>query len=195
MLPEFLQPLADAISHRPYLFIFIGLLVAGELVLIPAIFLAVTGRLELEWVFLVAVAAMAISDLVWYYLGRALPRQRLERIGHGRIGRAMNRLDRLYERRGAQILIGSKFVYGTRTAAQVLAGTHAMPVSTYFAANSVGVALLTIALFAIGYSVRGTVGRVTDLVEHMEIAFLVFVALAVTIHLVAAKVLRARWSR
>ncbi|HEX7030370.1 MAG TPA: VTT domain-containing protein [Gammaproteobacteria bacterium] len=194
-MPEFLQPLMDAVSDRPYLFIFVGLLVAGELVLIPAIYLAVTGRLELAWVFLVAVAAMGISDLVWYYLGRALPRERLRRMGGGRIGGAMNRLEALYARRGPQILIGSKFVYGTRTAAQVLAGANAMPVSTYLAANTVGIALLTSVLFAIGYSVRGTIGRLEDLAGRIEIAFLVFVALAVAIHLLAAKVLRARWSR
>lgn len=195
MLPEFLQPLVEAVSDHPYLFIFFGLLVAGELVLIPAIYLAVTGRLELGGVFLVAVTAMAISDLAWYWLGRALPRERLRRIGGGRIGRTMNRLEALYARRGSQILIGSKFVYGTRTAAQVLAGAHAMPVSAYLAANTAGVVLLVGALCAIGYSVRGTVGRMAELVDHIEIAFLVFVVLAVAIHLVAARVLRAQWSR
>jgi membrane protein DedA with SNARE-associated domain len=192
-MPEFLQPLVDAVSNRPYLFIFIGLLVAGEVVLIPAIYFAVTGHLELGWVLLSAIAAMAISDLVWYYLGRALPRERLKRIG--RIDRAMSGLEKLYARRGPQILIGSKFVYGTRTAAQVLAGTNGMPVSTYLAANTVGIALLVVALCAMGYLVHGTVDRMTDLVGRMQVAFLVFVALAVAIHLVAAKVLRAKWSR
>lgn len=195
MLPEFIQTLVDAVSSRPYLFIFIGLLVAGELVLIPAIYLAVTGRLELGWVFLVAVVAMAISDLAWYWLGRALPRERLKRIGGVRIGRTMNRLEALYARRGSQILVGSKFVYGTRTAAQILAGAHAMPVSVYLAANTTGIVLLVGVLCAIGYSVRGTIGQLADLVGHIEIAFLVFVVLAVATHLVAAKVLRAGWSR
>ena len=194
MLPEFMQPLMDAVSDRPYLFLFIGLLVAGEVVLIPAIYLAVTGRLELGWVFLVAVAATGISDLVWYYLGRALPRERLKRIGGGRTGRAMDRLDALYARRGAQILIGSKFIYGTRTAAQVLAGANGMRAGTYLAANTFGIALLVGVLCAIGYSVRGTL-RMADLVDRMEIAFLVFVAAAIVIHIVAAKLLRERWSR
>ncbi|HEX7047773.1 MAG TPA: DedA family protein [Gammaproteobacteria bacterium] len=192
-MPEFLQPLVDAVSHRPYLFIFIGLLIAGELVLLPAIYLAVTGHLELEWVALIAIAAMGISDLVWYYLGRALPRERLSRIG--RIDRAMNRLDVLYARRGPQILIGSKFVYGTRTAAQVLAGTNAMPVSMYLMANTIGIVLLVAVLCALGYAVRGTISRLEDVVGQMQVAFLVFVVLAVAIQLVATKMLRARWFR
>ncbi|HEX6928298.1 MAG TPA: DedA family protein [Gammaproteobacteria bacterium] len=196
MLPEFMQPLADAVSDRPYLFIFIGLLFAGELVLIPAIYLAVTGRLELGWVFLAAVSAMGISDFAWYGLGRVLPRKRLAKIAS--IGRAMNRLERLYDRRGVQILVGSKFVYGTRTAAQVLAGTHAMPVWTYLAANTVGITLLTGVLCVIGYLVRGTIGRLSDFAGQMETAFLVFVVfvtLAVAIHVAVTKVLRERWFR
>lgn len=195
MLLEFIQPLLDAVSDHPYLFIFVGLLFAGELILLPSIYLAVTGRLELEWVFVVAVAAMGISDLVWYYLGRSVPRARLERIGSGRVGRAMGKMDRLYDRRGPQILVGSKFVYGTRTAAQVLAGANRMTLGTYLTANTVGVALLVGALCAIGYSVRGTIGRLSEFVGQMEVAFVVFVALAVTTHLVVARVLRERWSR
>lgn len=195
MLLEFIQPLLDAVRDQPYLFIFIGLLFAGELILLPSIYLAVTGRLELEWVFIVAVAAMGLSDLVWYYLGRSVPRARLGRIGAGRVGRAMERMDRLYERRGAQLLVGSKFVYGTRTAAQVLAGANRMSLSTYLTANTIGVALLVAALCGIGWSVRGTIGRLSEFVGQMEIAFLVFVVLAVTTHLVIAKVLRERWSR
>lgn len=195
MLLEFIQPLLDAVADQPYLFIFIGLLFAGELVLLPSIYLAVTGRLELEWVFVVAVAAMGISDLVWYFLGRSVSRARLERLGSGRVGRAMDRLDRLYARRGPQILVGSKFVYGTRTAAQILAGANRLTITTYLAANTVGVALLVGALCAIGWSVRGTIGRLTDFVGQMELAFAIFVVLAVTTHLVVAKVLRERWSR
>ena len=142
MFPEFLQPLFVLLSEHPYVFIFVGLLFAGELVLLPSIYLAVTGRLQLEYVFAVAVIAMALSDLVWYYLGRSVPRERLERFGGGRIGRAMGRIERLYVNRGPQILIGSKFVYGTRTAAQVLSGVHHMRLRTYLIANSIGVALL-----------------------------------------------------
>lgn len=195
MFPEFLQPLLTLLSDHPYAFIFVGLLFAGELVLLPAIYLAITGRLQLEYVFAVAVPAMALSDLVWYYLGRSVPRARIERFAGGRIGRGMARVERIFLRRGPQILVGSKFIYGTRTAAQVLAGVHQMRLRTYLVANSLGVLLLVGALCAVGYSVRGTVGRLGETVENMEIAFLVFVIVAVLGHLLVARILRRRWSR
>ncbi|MEX1273736.1 MAG: DedA family protein [Gammaproteobacteria bacterium] len=195
MFPDFLQPLLTLLSDHPYAFIFVGLLFAGELVLLPAIYLAVTGRLQLEYVFAVAVTAMALSDLVWYYLGRSVPRARLEQFAGGRIGRGMARVERLFLRRGPQILVGSKFIYGTRTAAQVLSGVHKMPLRTYVVANSIGVMLLVGALCGIGYSVRGAVGRMGEVMQHVEIAFLIFVLAAVLGHLVIARILRQRWSQ
>ena len=57
MFPEFLQPLLGVLSDHPYAFIFVALLFAGELVLLPSIYLAVTGRLQIESVFAVAVVA------------------------------------------------------------------------------------------------------------------------------------------
>ncbi len=195
MFPEFLQPLLNLLSDHPYAFIFVGLLFAGELVLLPAIYLAVTGRLQLEYVFAIAVPAMALSDLVWYYLGRSVPRARLERFAGGRVGRGMARVERMYLKRGPQILIGSKFVYGTRTAAQVLAGVHKMRLRNYIIANSIGVLLLVGALCAVGYSVRGAVGRMGEVMQNIEIAFLIFVVVAVLGHLLIARILRQRWSR
>lgn len=195
MFPESLQPLLTLLSEHPYAFIFVGLLVAGELVLLPAIYLAVTGRLELEYVFATAVPAMALSDLAWHFLGRIMPRARLERFAGGRIGRGMARVELIFLRRGPQILIASKFVYGTRTAVQVLSGVRKMPLRTYLVANSLGVMLLIGALCAIAYSVRGTVDRLGEVVQSMEITFLVFVAVAVLGHLLVARILRRRWSR
>lgn len=195
MFPEFLHPVWDLLAGQPYAFLFIGLLIAGELVLLPAIYLSVSGRLHPGAVFAIAVLAMAASDLFWYFLGSRLPRERLERLGGGRIGRAVAGMERLFLRRGPQILVGSKFVYGSRTAVQVLSGVHRVGLRTYVLANSAGVLLLVATLFAIGYTVRGTVGRMGELVDRLGIAFLVFIALAVLVNLLVSRMLRTRWSR
>lgn len=195
MLLEFIQPVLNLLADHPYAFIFVGLLFAGELILLPAIYLAVSGRLQVEWVFLVGVVATALSDVVWYWVGRHLPPARFERFAGRRTARVMQRLERLYARRGAQLLIGSKFVYGSRTAVQLLAGAHAMPLRIYLVANTVGVTLLVALLIGLAYSVRGTVSRFGDLLGHIEIAFLLFVIGAVVVHLVAARLLGDRWSR
>lgn len=192
---EIVQPFLDLLSDHPYAFMFVGLMFAGELILLPAIYMAVTGRLQIEYVFAVGVAATALSDVVWYYLGRRLPPSRFERFAGRRTARVMQKLERLYARRGPQILVMSKFVYGSRTAAQLLAGAHAMRLRTYLVANTTGVVLLVGVLIGLAYSVSGTVNRFGELVEHIEVAFLLFVLLAIGLHVAIARWVRSRWSR
>lgn len=192
---DFLQPLLNLLQAYPFLFIFFGMLVAGEAVLLPAIFLAATGRLDLAVVIALAILATVLSDLVWYGLGRKFPATALERIP-GRHGNSVVcGLERMFTRNGAQILFLSKFVYGTRTIAQVLAGVHDMAFRTYIVFNVLGVLALLAALVAIAYSVIGSSRQLGDLVEHLEIVFLLFVVIAVSANYLVSRKLRKKWSR
>lgn len=195
MLPEFLQPFLSVLYAHPYLFIFVGMFFAGELVLLPAIYLAVTGRLELAYVVFVSIAATLLSDAVWYWLGRRFPASALERIPGHRTSRLVRGIERLYTRNGAHVVFLSKFVYGTRVIAQVLAGIHDMPVRAYLAANTLGVAALTLVLAGIAWSVAGTARRFDDAVHSVEIAFIAFVLIAGVGYYVVARIARRKWSR
>lgn len=193
-MPEFVQPIVGYLSAHPYLIIFVGLLFAGELVLLPAIYLAITGRLELAYVIGVAILATMIADFVWYCAGRRFPAEALQRLP-GRGARTLVRgLERLFTQRGAQVLFLSKFIYGTRVAAQVLAGVHAMPLRVYLVANALGVITLTLALSGLAWSITGTARHYTDIVQSVEAAFLAFVCVAATGYLSAAVIARRRWS-
>lgn len=195
MVLEFLQPLINLLQAHPYLFIFVGMLFAGELVLLPAVYLAATGRLDLAAVVSLAILATVLSDLAWYGLGRRFPATALKRIPGRHSHGVVRGLERLFTHKGAQILFLSKFVYGTRTVAQVLAGVHDMPFRVYVVVNFLGVLALSAALVAIAYSVVGTTRQLADLVEDLEIAFLVFVVIAVTANYLVSRLVRKKWSR
>ena len=180
---------------HPYLSIFVGMLFAGELVLLPAIYLAVTGRLDLAAVVASSAAATTLSDLAWYYAGRRFPASALRRLVGRRRGRIALELEKLFKRKGVLILFLSKFVYGTRIAAQVLCGLHQMPFRTYIVANTLGVLALTATLVLIAYSVVSTTRRLADVLDELELAFLLFIAIVVLGHLVVGRVLRRRWSQ
>lgn len=194
-MPEFLQPFVGSLSAHPYLFMFVGMLFVGELVLLPAIYLAVSGRLSLATVIGIAVAATVLSDLVWYYAGRKFPASALQRLPGRGTNKLVNGLDRLFDRRGAHVVFLSKFVYGTRVAAQILAGVHDVPFRTYLVANTLGVTALTLALSGIAWAVAGTARRYGDIVHSAEVAFAVFVLIAAVGFFTAAIVARRQWSR
>ena len=195
LVPEFLQPLLSVLYTHPYLFIFIGMIVAGELVLLPAIYLAATGRLDLGAVIAVALAATLLSDFAWYYAGRKFPVSALARIPGRRSARVVSGLERLFAHKGAHLLVLSKFVYGTRVAIQVLAGVHNMPFRTYIVANSLGVLAVTGSLVVVAYSVIGTARRMDDVMQDMELAFLLFVVVVLAGYYFVGKTMRRQWFR
>jgi membrane protein DedA with SNARE-associated domain len=192
---ELIRPLLDVLYAHPYLFIFFGMLVAGEVVLLPAIYLAATGRLDIAWVIALSVIATVLSDFIWYYAGRRFPASALGRIPGRGTSRVVSGLEKLFRRKGVQVLFLSKFVYGTRITAQILSGVHDMPLRRYLVANTLGILAVTAALVVIAYSVVGTTHRMADVIHNMEVAFFVFVVVAVSGFLVVGQVLKRQWSQ
>jgi membrane protein DedA with SNARE-associated domain len=175
--------------------LFVGMLFVGELVLLPAIYLAVAGRLDLVYVMIIAITTTIAKDFVLYWLGRKFPAEALQRLPGRGTNKVVNGIERLFTNRGPQVVFVSKFVYGTRAVVQVLAGVHNLPVRSYAIANSLGVAALTLALSGIAWSVAGTARRYGDVVHSVEIAFAVFVFIAAIGYFSVAVVARRRWSQ
>lgn len=152
-VPDYLEYVVGQLNANAYPLLFVGLLAAGEVVLIPALYLAVTGRLELATVIAIAVAATTISDLGWYGVGRLFPAAARTRLARRRGGRLLPWLERQYAARGAKALFASKFVYGTRVMAQLLAGLHRMPLRLYLPVNTAAIVSITLLLSGIALAV------------------------------------------
>ena len=157
-MPDYLEYVLGHLHEHVYWLLFAGLLAAGEVVLIPALYLAVTGRLALPAVIGVAIGATVLSDLGWYGFGRAFPSKALARLTPRRAGRLLPWLERLFTERGAQALFASKFIYGTRVMAQLLAGLHGMPLRTYLAVNTLAIVAVTLTLTGIAVAIAHTAG-------------------------------------
>jgi membrane protein DedA with SNARE-associated domain len=190
---EIFEPVIQFLAAHPYVYTFVALLFVGESVLIPVIFLAVAGQLDIKFVFVAAVAATVISDSLWYWLGRAFPPEVYQRFTGAKTEQAMAKLEHLFTVKGAQTLFLSKFVYGTRIAAQVLSGVHRMPFAKYTIVNTLGVVALTTVLTAIGYSIEGTVENFGAIVYRLQAAFLGFVVAATAVHLIIGRILKKKW--
>lgn len=189
----FFQPVLDIVAAYPYLMLFVGLLLAGEVVLLPALYLATTGKLDPLLVVVVAVVATMLSDLAWFLLGRWSPSEAVEWMRRRHSSRIVNRLQNLFSRNGPRLLFLSKFVYGTRIAAQVIAGALNMPFKTWLPVNLAAVVAVTLALAGLAWGVVGTAQRLEDMVQHIEVAFLLFLLLAIAAYLLVGTMMRRRW--
>jgi membrane protein DedA with SNARE-associated domain len=184
MLDTLKEPILAAFSSYPYMILFIGLFFAGETVLLPAIYFALKGDLRLSYVIALALFATVLSDLVWYFVGSHMKNRFARKVISDRLERSLAKIDEAFTKRGAVVLFMSKFVYGTRTAVQVLAGLHQMRLRTYIAINFLGIFSLVLFIAALAYSIDATIESLTEIAHTLEVAFLVFVAVLVLTHVI-----------
>jgi membrane protein DedA with SNARE-associated domain len=188
-----------AIAAHPYIFVFIGLVLGGETILLPAIYLCMTGVLRLSYVTALMVVATVVSDVLWYYAGRGAVPFLTKKELKPRVQKAVTGLSSMFKRNDSYVLFMSKFIYGTRIAAQVLCGMHRMPMRKYLAVNTAGVmALMAVYTFVV-YTALETADAVGELSMgvakyrvHITFAAIILVLLAFQLII---KYFFKKWSR
>lgn len=189
-----------AIAAHPYAFVFIGLIFGGETILLPAIYLAIVGALNLSYVTALMVLATIVSDILWYYAGiGAIPFLKKRQM-RPRVQKAVSGLSAMFQRNDAYVLFISKFIYGTRIAAQVLCGMHKMNFRKYLVINTAGVlALMAVYTFIVYTAVEasnalGTFDAVGGTKYRLQITFACIVLVLITLQMVI-KYFFKKWSR
>jgi membrane protein DedA with SNARE-associated domain len=195
MFESYFETALYAFTAHPYAILFVGLLLAGESILLPAIYLAIAGRLSMPYVVAIAMLSTTLADLAWFYIGRHMAEGVFRRFVSDRVRAAMDRLSKPFDAHMGKALFISKFVYGTRTAAQVLAGARGMPLRAYVSVNFLGILALTLSLIALGFSADFTVVGLESAASRAQAGFLIFLVAAAVIHIVAGKIAKKTWFR
>lgn len=192
-----ISALIATITVHPYIALFLALLVGGEVALVPAIFFALGGILNLGTVIAIAVAATAVSDSAWYFLGRSVPKDRLLSLSLLRRQRSLlEKAMAVFAGRNIQFLFMSKFVYGTRIVAQVLSGFCAMRYGVYLIVDIA--AALTWAVFLVGLSSiaqQGASAYLSDFKYGIQIAFLGVMLVIALLYVIIHKTIYKAWFR
>jgi membrane protein DedA with SNARE-associated domain len=168
-------PLSLVLQY-PYLAFFIGMLVLGDVVFVPAIYLSAHGSLSVWSVLGLAFLAGMISDAWWYVLGRTIPMRRIsswkfvEKREHIRA-----KISDLVDTHAQLMIVVSKFTYGTRTLMQLVAGAKHISILRYASANAFGHILWFGAATAIAHIVRASLGSFRETLVGTSIAFALFV--------------------
>lgn len=179
---EFLQngyfaPIYEAVMAYPYLVLFISLLFGGETILLPTLYLGMTGEMRLWNIVVCMILATIVSDTAWYFVGKGLSRGASSIPVPERTKAAVDRLGHAFDRSSLHILFLSKFVYGVRTAAQILCGVRRVPFRKYVTVNMMGV----LALISMYTFMMFLIVRVFNLVSYSEYAFQIGFAISMTV--------------
>ena len=186
------QKIVEVVIIHPYLYLFIGLVFGGESVLLPAIYLAILGKLELPLVFSLSIFATIISDSFWYFIGRRVPHNKLLKFV-GELRTWAERLSALFVRNSFFVIILSKFMYGTRTATQILAGVYKVTFHQYILADIIGVLGLNVIFVIFSILARAGSLSIEDFSKQVTVSLVVLGTLAVLFHIVAKKFIMKKW--
>ena len=182
----------DFLLQNPYPFIFVGLLIGGESVLFPSVFLAIEGVISFPGLIFVAALATIISDSAWYALGRFVSFSFLKRPWLKKTLDKAQSLAAVFDRHGYRILYFSKFIYGTRTAVQILSGMHKMPFVRYITVNTFGVLSLLFLVIIVGVLTGKGVESLSSIFHRFSIFVAVGMTAVVLIHLWLKRALK-KW--
>jgi membrane protein DedA with SNARE-associated domain len=185
--------LIDLIAAYPYITVFIGLLIGGETILLPALYLGVLGVLNVWAILVIMIISTVISDTFWYTVGRGLIPQFVEKSFSEKRRSQLEKLSSVIKGKELAILFYSKFIYGTRIAAQILCGARKVPFWKYQSINILAVVVLGIVYYLLVRSSFMIVGAFESL-QHNIIAIMVLVAIAATtIHYILYTLTRRIW--
>lgn len=163
----------------------VGAALEGDTVAFLGGVLAHRGFFSPEAAALAVSAGGAVSDNLFFALGRragqgALARRLLSR-------RQVTALRTRLERAAVPATLGFRFVWGMKTAGAVLIGTTAMPWRRFLLLDALGAALWAHSLVWLGYlsghAVAGIFGTLR-LHWHLAVAASLFVAASVALHLI-----------
>ncbi|MBX4211046.1 VTT domain-containing protein [Candidatus Parcubacteria bacterium] len=177
----------DAISFLTeyrYAFIFIGMFVLGEAVLIPALYLSFQGVFDPLNVFFVSISATLLSDAMWYLIGRYLSTKDISesRLIQNR-KEVFDKTTRLYDTYGLRILYLSKFIYGTRTIVQIITGYRKIPHRDYVVVNTLGALTYLFSFFLIASLMHASFDEFGALLNEVKIAILFIIIILVSVNI------------
>ena len=181
------------IAHA-YLLLFLGLFLGGETVLVPAVYFALNGGLDLATLLAISVVATLMSDSLWYAFGRFA---KFDTVAGWPIIRrqagVIAQISGVFRAHSLKILFGSKFVYGTRVATQILSGVHAIPFLRYLLVNVIGILALQGYIVGLALFLDRGLGEVKGFLYGAEILFAFFVGLLIILHLWIHKAVKKLW--
>ena len=154
-----LEQAADFLIRHGYAVLFgwvlleqMGLPIPAAPLLVAAGALARAGKMNLTFAVALALIAVILADLFWYFLGRYRGGRILKLLCRISLepDSCVRRTENLFVRHGVRSLLVAKFIPGLNTAAPSLAGVFRMPLGRFLIFDSLGGFLWVVTFTSLG---------------------------------------------
>ena len=148
----------------------VGFPIPEDVTLVGGGLLVRSGSVAMWQVLAVGIAAVCLADWILYLAGR---RYGAGVVRHPTIARVVRRervetVEALVRRRGAWAVFLARFIFGTRIATFLSAGTFGVPAPAFAVAEAAGTTLFVSAMVTLGYLFAHQAERVAAEVGHAE---------------------------
>ncbi len=179
-----------------YVGVFIGLLFGGETILVPAVYVSISGVFNIWILLIIAVVATLVSDSFWYWLGKKMELKKIQEIPFfgKKVAEHSEYTKKLFENHGFKMLFVSKFVYGTRIIAQIFSGMYRMPYLKYLFVDTLAVMVWFFALVFLALGTHVGAEKLVGTAFSFQVSFLVFIIFSIIMMFIFKKI-RTKWSQ
>jgi|SRR2546423_3715325 len=139
------------------------------------------GHLSFSFLLVLATIAAALSDSIWYHIGRRKGSKVLNLLCRVSLepDSCVRNTQNMFTRRGASSLLVAKFVPGLSTVSMPLAGIVRMSYLTFLAYELTGTLLWALSLLGVGYIFSEQLDVIVEYGRHSGVPLLLIAAIAI----------------
>jgi len=137
--------LANGFARYGYWIVLLGAFFEGEVVLLAAGVFAYLGYFNIWLVILIGFLGIIAGDNFQYYLGRKLGKNFLEKYS------CFKKINNKFNNHISKILLGSRFMFGTRIACMMMAGANKISWKKFFKFNAISGIIWVIIVALLGF--------------------------------------------
>ena len=152
------------ISHFSYKFLFLWMLLEGEMGLSLAGVLAKEGHFQFSYVLLIAIIGVMISDTSLYLLGR-YSKDNAQRI-LSKYSDILNKIENWISKYAIGIVIFERFMYGFHIPTIIMLGMSQYSFKKFLFLDLIGAILWSLVFSTIGYIFGKEVLHIISIVQH-----------------------------
>lgn len=171
-----------------YLLFLVGIVVFGDIMLVPLIYFAVANAFSLPAILLVGFLGSTIADCIWYWLGKSLRQESVNKFF--RLNKIQEKNPEFFvsfRERANKILFISKFLYGIRVPVRILYGMENLSFKNFLKINVICSFLWLLMISGLALTLNVSAEELKIFVKRGEIVFLLFFLILILLEVWAKK--------
>ncbi len=181
-----MDTIAILIATYGYIFLFLGVVIEGEIFPLAAGWLVSNNILNLYWILLVTYVGVVIGDILWFKVGEHGGRPLLDKWGKILWFKKsrLKSLEQHFLENGKKTLFITKFIYSFGHLSILVAGIGRMNFKEFLKVDLLASLLWSLLFVMLGYFLGNSFWLLSSLIKNMTSAALVVGAVVIVVHVI-----------